>query len=543
MPLDANLNGLMIDDLVVGRRPLRSTDLIKDLAATLQDDTQAPVPFFSVAPVSAAVLQACAIPTPYPTVGAAVVHPSVVYDAQGWRGYRYWMAYTPYPSADSTYENPCVAASDDGLNWVVPGGAINPIVAKPAKLTAYNADTHLVLSPARDRLYLVFRERGVAASNNLKICESPNGINWTAPVTVKTGVQGSEDFASPSIWWNGTNWVCLSHQLDTTSPWPVRRMVTSGSDIYSGWSAPTTVTVSPPSGRAWWHSCVVRLASGQLVGVAQDNAGTAGSSGNLYWWSSSDDGVSFQIRPCLLTGGWYRSALIVEPAPDGGLVRLYAGALGTGVISSARLPFNRGALRRVAIAVRQSILSAAASPVAGVLWADTCVRADSAIAAGTATSGGTYTASTGTMGIAGNRIYTVTTGNNRIYASMGAAKSDYSAEVVFDTIGSGSQAWFIVRLQDANNFWRVGKDATDGFLKVQKIVAGSIAYTQTLTKNFASGMRVRVDCIGPYLSVFQNDDLVGVVSDAAFYDQINVGLQGSGANPSYWKQLVVVDLA
>lgn len=35
-------------------------------------------------------------------------HPSVVDMGQEWNGFRYWMAYSPYPYADGAEENPCV---------------------------------------------------------------------------------------------------------------------------------------------------------------------------------------------------------------------------------------------------------------------------------------------------------------------------------------------------------------------------------------------------------------------------------------------------
>lgn len=44
-----------------------------------------------------------------------------------WGGYRYWMVLTPNQDGYSQYENPCLAASNDGVNWVVPNGIENPL--------------------------------------------------------------------------------------------------------------------------------------------------------------------------------------------------------------------------------------------------------------------------------------------------------------------------------------------------------------------------------------------------------------------------------
>ncbi len=40
------------------------------------------------------------------------------------------MAYTPYPLGDTDAENPCIAASDDGLHWYAPAN-INPLALTP----------------------------------------------------------------------------------------------------------------------------------------------------------------------------------------------------------------------------------------------------------------------------------------------------------------------------------------------------------------------------------------------------------------------------
>lgn len=58
-------------------------------------------------------------------------HPDVVdfaktsKDGGKWGGYRYWMVLTPNQDGYSQYENPCLAASNDGVNWVVPNGIEN----------------------------------------------------------------------------------------------------------------------------------------------------------------------------------------------------------------------------------------------------------------------------------------------------------------------------------------------------------------------------------------------------------------------------------
>ena len=54
-------------------------------------------------------------------------HPSVISFSEPWNGYRYWMAYTPYPYANGSEENPSICASNDMLYWETPEGLANPI--------------------------------------------------------------------------------------------------------------------------------------------------------------------------------------------------------------------------------------------------------------------------------------------------------------------------------------------------------------------------------------------------------------------------------
>ena len=45
-------------------------------------------------------------------------HPSVLYFEKGFNGYKYWMAYTPYHNCNVNIENPCIAVSNDGINFI-----------------------------------------------------------------------------------------------------------------------------------------------------------------------------------------------------------------------------------------------------------------------------------------------------------------------------------------------------------------------------------------------------------------------------------------
>lgn len=57
-------------------------------------------------------------------------HPSVLHFDEPWNGYTFWIAYSPYPEADDSKENPHILASNDGVNWVLPSGFTNPLMIR-----------------------------------------------------------------------------------------------------------------------------------------------------------------------------------------------------------------------------------------------------------------------------------------------------------------------------------------------------------------------------------------------------------------------------
>ncbi|MCH5229084.1 MAG: hypothetical protein J1F12_03695 [Muribaculaceae bacterium] len=40
------------------------------------------------------------------------IHPKVLFFENGWNGYEFWMAYTPYPLGEVNSENPCLVFAD-----------------------------------------------------------------------------------------------------------------------------------------------------------------------------------------------------------------------------------------------------------------------------------------------------------------------------------------------------------------------------------------------------------------------------------------------
>lgn len=119
-------------------------------------------------------------------------HPSVKFFPDGFSGFKYWMAYTPYP--DKNYENPTIVCSNNGYDWQTPSGLINPIDNKPSN--GYNSDTELVWNG--NILYCYWRTYYYEKDENvLYRMESNDGIVWENKTACTLDVY--HDPLSPSI--------------------------------------------------------------------------------------------------------------------------------------------------------------------------------------------------------------------------------------------------------------------------------------------------------------------------------------------------------
>ena len=148
------------------------------------------------------------VPTPYwdgtddDWSNHQATHPSVVQFDEPWNGYKYWMAFTPYPHNNELQENPCVAVSNDGIKWESPLSLVNPIYNTPSN--GYNSDTHIFYNSDTDRIEVWWRETTRVAGKHIerilrKIIGNGN-ISPTAEEMVKhTHDQWELYLLSPSI--------------------------------------------------------------------------------------------------------------------------------------------------------------------------------------------------------------------------------------------------------------------------------------------------------------------------------------------------------
>ena len=127
-------------------------------------------------------------------------HPSVVDMGGEWNGFRYWMAYSPYPNANGAEENPCVCASNDMIHWTTPDGLYNPIAFNEETACDELKDPHIVYNSDLNRLevwYLGRLDSTIKNSGTLLLFRkvSSDGMHWSEYEIMRT----LDGYLSPSV--------------------------------------------------------------------------------------------------------------------------------------------------------------------------------------------------------------------------------------------------------------------------------------------------------------------------------------------------------
>ncbi len=284
-----------------------------------------------------------------------VVHPDVVYVPEGWNGYSYWMAYTPFPDSAPEYENPSIVVSNDGINWSVPAGLTNPVV-EPFDSgfdpnNYYHSDSDLILSPDGLTMYLCWRNHYGWNAEYFSVMTSTDGINWTEPVypffTLSTD---GERILSPALIYNGSEYELYTVNSKSSPRTYYRRTATSPTGT---WSAPVEVEFLLNDGIDWidpdtyvgniadayqiWHLDI--LFENNEYWCIASVGGASQTRGGQLWIAKSVDGINwvYDNNPLLdyQESGWdkyiYRSCAI--PDYDGETMNLkiwYSSDGGTG---------------------------------------------------------------------------------------------------------------------------------------------------------------------------------------------------------------------
>ena len=271
-------------------------------------------------PALANALAFLEIPT-YDGSGQAM-HPDIAYFPDGWHGYKYWMAMTPYTYDSAGRENPSIVVSNEGSSWLVPPGLTNPLVPAPA--CDHNSDPDIVYDPHSDELYLYYTESqraqycGAVKENHLRLIKSSDGVHWGAPQTVMSWDLGKNPlYVSPAIIYRrGSFEMWMASDTDG--------VVHATSEDGVNWSALERVSIDGTP----WHLNVAYVEGESEYWMLFVDSPLAGSRLRL---ATSEDGLTWEVYPAPLLApgsGWdderiYRAAFLYG---DDGELRVWYSA-------------------------------------------------------------------------------------------------------------------------------------------------------------------------------------------------------------------------
>lgn len=126
---------------------------------------------------------------PAPHCCGQVVHPDILYFKNGFHGYKYYLAYTPYPFSNDDYENPCLAVSNDGINFIKTANMKNPIVTAPpdVKQGGHQSDTDIMFYNNELVIHYVYNKVNVWGPAKFYRIASNDGIHWSKPQLIFMG--------------------------------------------------------------------------------------------------------------------------------------------------------------------------------------------------------------------------------------------------------------------------------------------------------------------------------------------------------------------
>lgn len=273
----------------------------------------------------------------YPAGANQPTHPKVLYFKNGWNGYKYWMAYTPYPGNNSFEENPCICYSNDGVNWSE-DRISNPII-RSAHRGCWYSDVHLVYRPDTSTMELWVRycSNGADGQTNgwegMYRLKSRDGINWSEKEYLYHVIDtGWASVVSPAI----------IYEEGMYKIWYVyRRQCLKYFTSVDGtnWQFVRDIAINPEGGDPYkiWHMDIIKTHLGyEFVGCYQYNGEF--DMQNFIYYAQSKDNSTFSKPKRILGCGYegrfdytelYRPCLcVVNDGTEHKYYNMYYGAQG-----------------------------------------------------------------------------------------------------------------------------------------------------------------------------------------------------------------------
>jgi len=232
------------------------------------------------------------IPVPPDNFAGQSTHPSVVHLDAPVSGFAYWMAFTPYQGGDDEFEDPCIAASVDGITWVVPTGLVNPLDDQPGSPGAYNSDVDLrYVNNSFTLIWRTFNPAATGAEEKLYYSTSADGITWETKTQFYASDMTVRRLLSPAVLFEGGAWTMWAVDI-VPSPNQVVR-VQGGAALTDAWADPVGVDMGPMlPGKEPWHLNLIAV-DGGYVGLLTDCTQDVSGLDGLLLFITSTDGLTW----------------------------------------------------------------------------------------------------------------------------------------------------------------------------------------------------------------------------------------------------------
>lgn len=434
-------------------------------------------------------------------IGSEVVHPSILYMPNGWNGYKYWLAFTPYQNSDNQVENPSIVCSNNGKDWVVPIEVTNPLVPAPVTVGkaegSYNSDVMLFMDKDNVTMHMVYREcfgysESVGNERLYLISSSDGWKTVTEPKAILINKSSISRPVCPSIRWNGEEYLLWYVDIVPAQ----RKIYLRKSKTLDNWSEPIELPIYDNSKVNPWHFDVCYY-NGYYYMLMQ---GGSSAGGDLFL-AKSIDGINWVAnnnKINLINGDWnnkpYKGTILPIISEGEFKFGLWLSSIGnqgwkTGYIDiKSDNIINQKKVEdiadlRVLEYKKQNEILYAINKIPPYLLTDTFNRV-SANGLGTSTTGQVWKNDSAYF-IANNGVASPNSnGNCRSYIDV----NNSNVSVSFDIKNYSGQLWIIGRMLNLLNYVRVG--IRDNTIIAENIIngvatsLGSVKYTYNTNDNF-----------------------------------------------------------
>lgn len=472
--------------------------------------------------------------------GNEAVHPSVLYLPNGWNGYKYWMAFTPYQNSNNQVENPSIVCSNNGKDWIVPSNVINPLVPTPingGKLAnSYNSDPMLFMDKDNITMHIVYREcfgySEEEGNERLYLISSNDGWKTvTEPKAILLNKTSLSRPVCPAIRWNGEEYLLWYVDIVPTQ----RKLYVRKSKTLDNWSEQVELSIWDSSIVNPWHFDI-HYYNGYYYMLMQGG----GASGGDLFLAKSINGIEWianNNKINLVNGGWnnkpYKGTILPINIEGGVKFALWLSSMGslgwkTGyidIISSSMVTENSVssiATNKTYLLEQKNNLIYAINKIPPFLVADTFDRSNTTNGLGATNTGQVWLNDTAYFIVKNNFATPSTNSNAKSYLNIGYS----NARVSMNIQSLGTQLWIMGRMSNIYNYIRIGTNA-NGTILVQEVVAGAPTTISSVTKYINSGDILEVDFKDNSIFVKLNGEIMIATTSSLNTSSTMFGIQAT----------------